>query len=259
MKVQLDKTYDMPGPAAAAWAVLGDIERVAGCMPGARITERVDDKHYKGTVAVKFGPANMSFRGEVQVAAYDATAQTVRLVGKGTDTTGGSGASMDITARVEAVDSTNSRLVGHSEVSMSGKAAAFGNRLAGSVAEQVLKQFAANFAAQVQAQVQAGAAAAGAPPAAETVPTAAAPAETAAPEAALPEAAASTAAAGAATAGSATSGADAGAAPVSAPTAPRTVPAPVVAPPAAAPLNGLALAWAVLKDWLRSLFAPRKA
>jgi carbon monoxide dehydrogenase subunit G len=234
MKVQLEKSYDMPGPASAAWTVLGDIERVAGCMPGARITERVDDKHYKGTVAVKFGPANMSFRGEVEVASYDAAAQTVRLVGKGTDTTGGSGASMDITARIEAVDGASSRLVGTSEVSMSGKAAAFGNRLAGSVAEQVLRQFAANFAAQVQAVV------AQAPAEPETL-----------------EAPSSTTGVGA--------GADADAAgsqtahTTAAPAAPRPAPVPIAPPSAPAPLNGLALAWAVLKDWLRSLFAPRKA
>lgn len=226
MKVQLEKTYDMPGPAAAAWAVLGDIERVASCMPGARITERVDDKHYKGTVAVKFGPANMSFRGDVEVAAYDADAQTVRLVGKGTDTTGGSGASMDITARVEAVDGASSRLVGKSEVSMSGKAAAFGSRLAGSVAEQVLKQFAANFATQVQAV-------AAAPPSDAPPPSPVSP--------------------GAATdAGAAKSDA------VDRPATPRPAGQPVAATAGPAPLNGLALAWAVLKDWLRSLLGPRK-
>lgn len=251
MKVQLEKTYDMPGPASAAWAVLGDIERVATCMPGARITERVDEKHYKGTVAVKFGPANMSFRGEVEVAAYDAEAQTVRLVGKGTDTTGGSGASMDITARIEAVDGASSRLVGKSEVSMSGKAAAFGNRLAGSVAEQVLKQFAANFAAQVQV-VAAAAGTTG--PDAAMASAAAASAAAAPAEPGQPAAPASTAAAGDADAARA-QGAPAA---VGSPT-PRAAPEPVAPPSAPAPLNGLALAWAVLKDWLRSLFAPRKA
>ena len=47
---------------------------------------------------------------------------------------------------------------------MSGKAATFGGRMMGSVADQVLKQFAANFAAQVQAlQAQRPPAAAGAP------------------------------------------------------------------------------------------------
>jgi uncharacterized protein len=155
MKVQLDKTFDLPGPAAAAWSVLRDIERVASCMPGARITERIDAAHYKGTVAVKFGPASMAFRGEVEVALLDAAAQTLRLVAKGTDSTGSSGASMDLTAHIEAVDGASSRLVGTSEVSMSGKAAAFGGRMMQSVAEQVLKQFADNFAAQVRASASA--------------------------------------------------------------------------------------------------------
>jgi hypothetical protein len=75
----------------------------------------------------------------------------VHLVGKGTDSTGSSGASMDLNARVEAIDAGSCNLIGKSEVSMSGKAAAFGGRMMSSVAEQVFKQFAANFAAKVQA------------------------------------------------------------------------------------------------------------
>ena len=205
MKVTLEKTFPMPGSADAAWALLQDIERVAACMPGAKITERIDDQHYKGTVAVKFGPASMAFRGEVEVRGLEPSSKTLRLFGKGTDTTGSSGASMDLTARVEVVDAASCNLVGTSEVSMSGKAATFGGRMMGSVADQVLKQFAANFAAQVQARQSA------APPAAS--------------------------------------------ASVSAPAGP---PAVDVAPPPA-PLNGLALAWAVLKDWLRSLFTTGKA
>lgn len=220
MKVQLDKTFDLPGSEAAAWAVLSDIERVASCMPGARITERVDDTHYKGTVAVKFGPANMSFRGEVEVRGLDAQAKSLRLVGKGTDSTSGSGASMDLDARIEAVDGANSKLVGKSEVSMSGKAAAFGARLAQSVADQVLKQFVGNFVAQVEAAQAA----------------AQAPAAPAAPAA-----------------GRAGDGAAA-----TAPSSSMAQP-PAPAPQAAAPLNAFALAWAMFKDWLRSLFAPRRA
>src|SRR5512134_645440 len=203
MKVQLEKTFPMPAAADIAWTLLQDIEGVAGCMPGASITERIDAQHYKGTVAVKFGPASMSFRGEVEVAALDAATRTVRLIGKGTDSTGGSGASMDLTARVEPLDAGSCNLVGTSEVSMSGKAAAFGGRMMTSVADQVLKQFAGNFATKVQA-MQAEAAAA---------PAAAAAARPAAPPAAAP--------------------------------APKQ-------------LNGLALVWAVLKDWLRALFATKK-
>lgn len=218
MKVEIQKSFAIPSSAATAWLLLQDVEKVAGCMPGAKITERIGEQQYKGTVAVKFGPASMNFRGEVQVTALDAESRTLRLAGKGTDSTGSSGAAMDLTARIEAVDDTSCNLVGTSEVAMSGKAAAFGGRMMNSVADQVLKQFAANFATQAQAlQAQAPTEAPGAP--------------------------------------AADAPADEG--PAAAPAAAIAAPAPVAAAPA--PLNGLALMCAVFRDWLRSLFAPRKA
>jgi carbon monoxide dehydrogenase subunit G len=159
MKVELEKTFPMPGSAAASWEFLQNIEGVAGCMPGAKITERVDDTHYKGTISVRVGPAGMSFKGEIEVQALEAATRTLHLVGKGSDTSGTSGASMDLVARIEPGETEGtSNLVGRSQVTMSGKAAAFGGRMMGSVADQILKQFAANFAAQVQARSAAGAA-----------------------------------------------------------------------------------------------------
>jgi len=206
MKVQLEKVFAVPASADTAWVLLQNIGGVAGCLPGASITERIDERHYKGTLAVKFGPANMSFRGDVEVMALEPASKTLRLVGKGTDSTGSSGASMDLTTRVEAVDASSCNLVGTSEVSMSGKAAAFGGRMMNSVADQVLKQFAANFAAQAQA---------------------------------LHAQAVATSAESAARTGIAAASATAAA-------------------PAATQLNGLALAWAIFKDWLRALFAAKR-
>jgi carbon monoxide dehydrogenase subunit G len=223
MKVKLEKTFPMPASAETAWGLLQDILGVAGCMPGAKITERIDERHYKGTVAVKFGPASMSFRGEVEVKAIEPATMTLQLVGTGTDSTGSSGAAMDLTARVEAGDATSCKLVGVSEVSMSGKAATFGGRMMGSVADQVLKQFAANFAAQVQARQ-------------------AQPPEPPAPASGI-------AADGGAVPASGSS-ADSGGVPVAA------APPPVAAQ---AQLDGLALLWAILRDWLRNLFSAKRA
>ena len=170
---------------------------VASCMPGAKVTERIDDTHYKGTVALKLGPASMSFRGDIEVKRLDAAARTLQLLAKGTDSAGGSGATMDLTARVDAVDGTSCNLVGISDVSVSGKAATFGSRFMGPVTDQVLNQFAANFATKVQAMQ--------APP------------------------------------GSTSAGGGAAA-----------------AAPEPQALNGLALMWAVIKGWLRSLFAAKR-
>jgi carbon monoxide dehydrogenase subunit G len=163
----------MPAPAERAWELLRDIERLAACMPGARITERIDERHYKGTVAVRFGPANLSFRGELELAAIDPATRTLRLLGKGTDSSGGSAASLDLTAHIDAIDAACSSLLGRSEVSLSGRVATFGGRMADAVAEQVLRQFAANFSAVLEKQATPGAVATA--PGSETV-TAASPA-----------------------------------------------------------------------------------
>jgi len=154
MKVRLEKAFAVPAPADAAWALLQDLKAVAECMPGAAITERVDDNRYKGTVTMKLGPAQLAFRGDVQVLELDAASRSLRLLAKGMDNTGTSGASMELTARVEA-DGSASRLSGTSETTMSGKAASFGARLINPVAEQLLDRFAANFAARAAAMAPA--------------------------------------------------------------------------------------------------------
>ena len=170
MKVTIDKAFPIAASTEAAWAVLSDVEGVASCMPGAKITERIDDTHYKGTVTVKVGPATLSFRGEIEVAGRDAVAKSIHLVAKGTDTTGSSAASMDLTASVEAADGGASSLKGACETTMSGKAAAFGGRLMNSVADQILEQFAGNFAVRAAASASASAGSAGAASAAPEAP-----------------------------------------------------------------------------------------
>jgi carbon monoxide dehydrogenase subunit G len=226
MKVGLEKSYPMPGSPEVVWSFLQDIEGVARCMPGAKITERLDDTHFKGTVSVKVGPASMTFKGNIEVMGLDEAQRTLRLIGKGSDSSGTSGASLDLTARVEpgaAVDSSN--LIGKSEVSMSGKAAAFGGRMMGTVADQILNQFAGNFAQQVGAIAAQAAAAATMPTAATAIPTA----------------------------------------PATMPSAPATVqisPAEAANNLPDGPaneLNALALLWAIIREWFRGLFRRKPA
>jgi len=175
VKVTLDKAFPIPAAPQSTWAVLSDIEAVASCMPGAKITERVDETHYKGAVTVKVGPATLSFRGEIEVAAKDAAAKSLRLIAKGTDSTGSSAASMDLTATVENADGGMSTLRGVCESSVSGKAAAFGGRLMEGVADQILERFAANFAAKVAASTPPASGGGASPAASSAAPGAPAP------------------------------------------------------------------------------------
>jgi carbon monoxide dehydrogenase subunit G len=145
MQVTLDKRYPVAVDAARAWQVLRDIRAVAGCMPGAQITEQVDASHYKGTVKVKVGPASASFAGDIEVVEVDEAARRIHLKARGADKSGSS-ASMDLTASIEPGDGGQSVLAGSATTVVNGKFAQFGSRMMGPVSEMVLEQFAANFA-----------------------------------------------------------------------------------------------------------------
>jgi carbon monoxide dehydrogenase subunit G len=219
MEVKLDKQYPLEVSVAQAWAVLSDIRAVGGCMPGAQITEQIDDTHYKGTVKTKVGPASMQFGGEIEVLTIDAATHAMQMVGKGADR-GGSSAAMNLAARIEpGATPQTSVLMGQATVTVSGKLAQFGSRLLVPVSDAMLAQFADNFrvaAASVPVAVPAPAAAQQA-----AGPAPDAPAHTAPPTGA----------------------------------APQERPAPARA--SANELNALALMWTVFKAWLAGLLGRK--
>ncbi len=146
MEVKLEKRYPLDVDAVRAWTLLADLKAVAGCMPGAEITEQLSENSYKGGVKVKVGPATAQFGGTVEVLASDAQARTMTLRGKGADK-GGSSASMDLTAVIEAdpANPAHCVLVGDAAVIVNGKFAQFGGRMMVQVSDMILGQFVENF------------------------------------------------------------------------------------------------------------------
>ena len=145
MQVQLEKKYPIAASAEAAWRVLSDIKLLAGCMPGAEITEQLDDTHYKGHVRVKVGPATAAFGGEIEMLAVNQADKSVRLMGKGADKSGSS-ASMDLNASILPGEHPGvCILLGNADVIVNGKFAQFGGRMMMSVSDMILGQFADNF------------------------------------------------------------------------------------------------------------------
>ena len=166
MEAKLDKRYPLPVDAERAWAVLRDVKAVAGCMPGAALTEQIDDTHYRGTVKVTLGPVTATFGGNLEVVERDDSGRRLQLHGKGADKSGSS-AAMELSAIVEPGDRPDACVLhGASTLTLSGKFAQFGGRMMGQVSDMILGQFADNFRAAAATQPAAGGAAAMAPPAA---------------------------------------------------------------------------------------------
>lgn len=279
MEVKLDKRYPLDVDVQRAWAVLADVRAVAGCMPGASITEEIDPTHFRGTVKLKIGPANAAFGGDIEVQALEPAQRLLKLLAKGADR-GGSSASMALTASIEPGEQPGrSVLVGHADVIVNGKFAQFGGRMMVQVSDMILAQFAQNFgghaaalapmdetnAAPTLAPTPAPATAAATATATDTASVATAPVTTPSVATASaiatasghgPDARTATSGAGDAATGRSPGPAPASAAPRSAP-APAPKPAPAPAPPPASELNALAIAWMLIKNWFAGLFGRR--
>jgi len=140
--VEFDNTLEVPLPPAEAWNVLLDIRRIAACIPGAELTEVVDERTYKGKVAVRLGPVALSLVGQARLEEIDPAGRQARLKAQGSDPKGRGSTDSTISFRLEPSES-GTRVLIHSDVKLAGAIAQYG-RGAGmiqSVASQLIGQF----------------------------------------------------------------------------------------------------------------------
>ena len=90
--------FTVPRSVDDVWAYLLDVEKVAPCMPGAELTETVDDRNWKGKLNMKFGPVAMSFAGTVALEERDDAAHRVKLHAKGMEQKGKGAANATVSA-----------------------------------------------------------------------------------------------------------------------------------------------------------------
>src|SRR5215831_5902451 len=141
--MEFDNAFEVPLPPAEAWKVLLDIERIAPCMPGAELTEVVDQSTYKGKINVRLGPVALTFAGTVKFEQIDDANRTARVSAQGTDAKGRGGANAASVFRLEPVGSGSKVLV-HTDLSLSGAVAQYGRGVGiiQATAAQLMNQFA---------------------------------------------------------------------------------------------------------------------
>ena len=141
--MKFDNSFEVYLPPDQAWPVLMDVERIAPCMPGAALTEVVDDKTFKGTVSIRLGPVALTFEGEAQFEEIDETAHTASVRARGRDPKGRGGADATVTFRLESSDAGSTVLI-ETDLTLSGSVAQYGRGVGmiQSVASQLIGQFA---------------------------------------------------------------------------------------------------------------------
>ena len=141
--MKFENSFDVSLPPDEAWPVLMDVERIAPCMPGATLTELVDDRTFKGTVSVRLGPVALTFAGKASFEDVDDTAHTANVTAQGRDPKGRGGANATVAFRLEPSD-TGSKVLIETDLTLSGSVAQYGRGVGmiQSVASQLIGQFA---------------------------------------------------------------------------------------------------------------------
>jgi carbon-monoxide dehydrogenase small subunit len=146
---ELRQSFSVPFPREDVWRFFSDLDQVAQCMPGARLTGPVHDGRAEGEVNVKLGPIVSAFQGVVTVDRDDANHRgLVRAAGR--DARSPSSARALIGYTVGAPTPATSQVEVSVKFLLSGALAQFSRgSLINDVADHLTRVFAQNLAARL--------------------------------------------------------------------------------------------------------------
>ncbi len=148
MNTTIEKTFEVSEAIDKVWQNLADPMQIVTCVPGASITEKIDDKNYKGEVETRFGPVKVKYDGQIEIVELDEINHRMVLKGKGLDSKGKGSADLEMTGTLKEENGLT-RVNFVMNIGLVGTLAQFGSRLIGDVSDQLLKQFIENFKAQL--------------------------------------------------------------------------------------------------------------
>jgi carbon monoxide dehydrogenase subunit G len=148
--MEFDNSFEVALPPDQAWPVLMNIRGIAPCMPGAQLTDVVDDKTYKGNIGVRLGPVALIFAGTVVFEEIDNDNRTARVRAQGNDAKGRGSAQARATFRLEP-SLAGSKVLVHTDLTLSGAVAQYGRGVGmiQATASALMKQFADNLKKQL--------------------------------------------------------------------------------------------------------------
>src|ERR1051325_1573968 len=139
--MHIENEFEVRAPLDRVWAYMLDVEKVAPCVPGGKLTETVDDHTWKGKVAMKMGPVSLSFTGTVTIEERDDEAHRVKLKAEGREQRGKGAANATATSTMEAVEG-GTKVSIETDLTITGAVAQYGRGMIGDISQKLTNEFA---------------------------------------------------------------------------------------------------------------------
>jgi uncharacterized protein len=140
--MKLENEFTVKAPLERTWNALLDVERVAGCLPGAQVGPSEREGVYDGQMRVKLGAMTVAYKGTVSMKEVDEAARRVLMEIDAKEVKGQGGAKARMENRLIAENDTQTRVQVATELDVSGRTAQLGRGMMQSVASRLLDDFA---------------------------------------------------------------------------------------------------------------------
>ncbi len=149
--LKIEERFELDAHPDEAWAYLTHPERIVVCLPGAELTEVIDERNYAGGVKVKLGAVAMEYQGALEFTQLDHEKRVIRMEGKGRERRGGGTVSLTMENTVHELEGGRCEVTVLADIQLAGKIVRFGRGMIQAVTAEIFNQFTLCLAAELAA------------------------------------------------------------------------------------------------------------
>ncbi|RTZ85312.1 MAG: hypothetical protein DSY95_04990 [SAR324 cluster bacterium] len=145
MEVKAEKILKLNQDPDMIWKCMIDPSFMVKSVPGAELTEQLDERNFKGKISIKIGPVTAKFNGEAEFTKLEEADYELTMEGKGLDTSGKGGANMTMNIKLSTLEEGGTEMQSSMSLSITGRLAQFGARMIVAVNNKMFDQWATSF------------------------------------------------------------------------------------------------------------------
>jgi uncharacterized protein len=147
--MKLENEFTVAAPIDQTWATLLDIQRVATCLPGAKLESESSDGTYRGEMTIKLGPMTLSYKGTARLAEVEEDEHVAVLEARARELRGSGMATAMIRNQLTPGDDGTTVVKVETDLNITGRPAQFGRGIMEDVSSRMLGDFAKRLEAEI--------------------------------------------------------------------------------------------------------------
>ncbi|MCP4334087.1 MAG: SRPBCC family protein [Gammaproteobacteria bacterium] len=157
MAIEIKETFQVEAPIDQVWGFMTNAENLAACMPGASLTETIDDRNFVGAVKLKVGAITARYHGNISFVEMDENAGLLKLLAEAKEKGGGT-VNCTISTRLIALSEGHTEAQCESSTDLTGRIVQVSRGMIEGVSQQIIQEFVGNVKSSLELTEAAGAA-----------------------------------------------------------------------------------------------------